>query len=323
MSRPGERLRRLATRVCTERTRRRLIDPAVADLQSEFAAARRTGSTWRTWWTLGAGYLSIAKVLPIAVCGDLWVEASIWQPEERAGARRGALVAIVTTVIATALLVALLVGDKESPDWPLLGLYLTPSTLAVTAPLGLVLGVAWSFHGAARTRKLAVAAMAVAALSSVATYANLGWLTPEANQAYREASVPREFRRATDYSIPRGFSELTWSGMRARLREVRAVESRSEVRFYEAAYHRKLAITAAPLPLVGVILALAFRRGWGRRGLTGAAVGMAVAHSLVWATSSFFGARLGAPPIVNGWLATALCTAAAVLITSLRQRARA
>jgi lipopolysaccharide export LptBFGC system permease protein LptF len=322
MSRPGDRLRRLATRVCTERTRRRLIDPAVADLQSEFAAARRSGSAWRTGWTLGAGYLSIAKVLALAVCGDLRAEACTWQPEERAGARRGARVTIVGTMIATALLVAMQVRGTGSPDWALLSLYLTPSTLALSVPFGLVLGVAWTFHGDARTRKLAVAAMAVTALCSGAMFANLGWLTPEANQAYRQTRVAREFRD-TNPPAPRGFYELTWSGMRARLREARAVESPSEVRFLEAAYHRKLAITAAPLPLVGVILALAFRRGWGRGRLTGAAVGMAVAHSVVWATSSFFGARLGAPPIVIGWLATAMCAVAAILITSFPSRARA
>jgi hypothetical protein len=323
MSRPGDGVRWLATRVCTERTRRRLIDPAVADLQSEFAAARRTGSTRRTWWTLAAGYQSIAKVLAIAVCGDLWVEAVTWQAEERAGARRGGLVAIAATVIGTALFVAMQVQVRGtvSPDWALLSLYLTPSTLALTVPPGLVLGVAWTFHGAARTRKLAVAAMVVTVLCSAAMFANLGWLTPEANQAYRETIVPREFRDTTP--LPRGFHELSWAGMRARLREVRGVESPSEVRFYEASYHRKLAITVAPLALVGVMLALAFRRRWNRGRLMGAAMLLAFAHVLMLLIDMRVGASLSAPPIVIGWAGTALCAATALLITLLRPRARA
>ena len=319
MSRPGARLRRLAARICSERTRRRLVEPAIADLQAEFAVARSTGARWRTLRTLGAGYGSIAKVFAIAAVGDLRNEASSWQPEERAGARRGVFVAIVTTVIATAAFVAMPVSGSQ--DWALLGLYLTPSTLAMTVPLGLMLGVARTFHGTARTRKLAAAAIVLAALCSIAMFANLGWLTPEANQAYRETRFAHQFENGNAPPLERGFFELTWSGMRARLREARATESLHEVRYLEVAYHRNLAITVAPLAMVGVILALAFRRRWGRCGLTGAAVVLAVAHVLLSMALTFFGGHVRAPTFVIGWSVTALFAAAALLITSSRSRA--
>jgi hypothetical protein len=52
--RPGERLRALASRVCSARALERLIDPAIADLQSEHAqatvpgaAGADAGSAWR------------------------------------------------------------------------------------------------------------------------------------------------------------------------------------------------------------------------------------------------------------------------------------
>ena len=102
MTRPGDRLRHVASRVCSERNRRRFVEPAIADLQAEFAAARRGGSRWLALRALAAGYLSVGKVVIIATCGDLRDEARTWQPEERAGARRGALVAIgAATLVAS------------------------------------------------------------------------------------------------------------------------------------------------------------------------------------------------------------------------------
>ena len=319
MNRPGARLQRLAAAVCSERARRRLIDPAVADLQAEVSAARRTGSAWRALHALGAGYVSIAKVLAIAVGGDLRAEASTWQPEERAAARRAVLVAFVATAVATAAFVALPIST--GPDWAVLGLYLAPSVLPITVPLGLMLAIAWTLHGAARTRKLAVAGMVVAALCSIAMFANLGWLTPEANQAYRETRFAQVFPGRD--APPRGFFELTWSGMHARLREARATESPHEVRYLEVAYHKKIAYTVAPLAMVGVILALAFRRRWGRGRLMAAAGGVAMAYLLVSEAFSFVGADLNAPTVVIGWAATALCAAAAVVLLATSSRARA
>jgi len=321
MTRPGDRLRRLVMRCCSERTRRRLIDPAVADLQAEVAAAHRSHSAWRTLRALAAGYLSIAKVLLIATAGELQDCASTWQPEERAGARRGLLVALAATALATGLLVGIPAhGATETMDRVLLSLYLTPSMLPVTLQLGLLLGTAWTFHGAARTRKLGVAAMALAALCSIGMFVNLGWLTPEANQAFRELTIPPQFRDGTDRPLARGFNELTLPAMRRRLQEARLTESPSQVRYYEAAYHQKLALSIAPLPLVGVILALAFRRRWRRGSLTAAAVALFAAHLLILMSIQLYGPRLGASPLLIGWAATALAAAAAVVITSTRGR---
>jgi hypothetical protein len=318
MTRPGDRVRRLATRVCTERTRRRLIDPALADLQSEFAAARRAGSAWRTWWALGAGYLSIAKVLTIAVCGDLRTEASTWEPAERAGALQGALLATAVTVVATALLIG---QALTGTGWTQLAIYLVPSTIAVTAPLGLALGTAWTLHGAARTRKLAVAAVMIATICSVGMFVNVGWLTPEANQAFRERAMPPDLRGGR--ALPRGVNELTLPALRAEVARERIFGRPQRARFFSAVYYQRFANTLAPLPMIGVVLALAFRRRWNRLGLVTGTAGMCVAYFAVLMSIFYVGAVLGLPPIVIGWSATALCAVAAILITSFPSRARA
>jgi hypothetical protein len=328
MNRPCDHLRQLAARLCSERSRRRLIDPAIADLQAEVAAARRAGSTRQRVRAHAAGYLSIAKVLAIAVFGDLRHESSTWQPEERAGARRGAIVAIGATIIATGLFVVPLVDNFNVAVPALLALYVTPAALPVSVPLGLMLGVAWAFHGAARTRKLAIGALVLSGLCSIAMFVNLGWLTPETNQAFRVLafdSVRAEFPDSGESAQPlqRGFNELSLPAMRARLIEMRATESPSEVRALEVALYRKLALSVAAPPLVGLLLALAFRRRWGRGRLMAAAIATFAAYIVVDGAAQLFGARLGLPTLVIGWSATALCAVATVLITSSRSRARA
>jgi len=330
MSRPGDRVRRLATHLCSERARRRLIDPAVADLQAEVAAARRTGPWWRSLRTRGAGYLSVAKVLAIAVCGDLRAEASTWQPEERSAVRLGVRVAAGTITIVTALLIAKTLSQFTfnapglDPDWAglfiRLAWYLIPSTLAMTVPLGLALAVAWTFHGAARTRKLGAAALVAATLASAAMFVNVAWLTPEANQAFRQIAVARFFHWDEDRPLARGDNELTLSALRTRMEQARTFGLPRTPRFYEALYYQKLSVTVAAVPLVCAVLGIAFRRRWGRGRLTAATIGLFGVYYLALTSSTYINAVFVVPPMVAGWSATATCALAAVVIALLPAR---
>src|SRR5262249_35284858 len=47
MTRPGDRLRHLASKICAARTMERVVDPIVADLQSEHAEAIAAGRRWK------------------------------------------------------------------------------------------------------------------------------------------------------------------------------------------------------------------------------------------------------------------------------------
>jgi hypothetical protein len=322
MSRPGDRVLRLATRVCTERTRRRLIDPAVADLQSEFAAARRSGSTWRTWWTLGAGYVSIAKVLTIAVCGDLRTEASTWQPEERAGARRGLLVALLTTTLVTGVLVANFVNGMVPIGWTSMAL-LVPSMLTVSLPLGIALGAAWSFHGARRPRRLAAANVATAALCSMAMFANVVWVIPDANQTFREHALAHAQGRDGIVAVPRGLHELTMPALRARIEEELTAGRPHRARVAEVVYYQRFSVGLGTLPMIGVIVALAFRREWGRGRLTAAALGTFGVYYGTFVASRSISEALAVAPIVTVWAGPALIAGTALLLTSSRSRVRA
>jgi lipopolysaccharide export LptBFGC system permease protein LptF len=320
MSRPGDRFHRLATNLCTERTRRRLIDPAIADLQSEFAVARRAGSTWHTGRALMAGYLSITKVLAIAACGDLWVEASTWQPAERSSARRGLVVALLTTAVATGLLIATFDSAIQT-NWRVLG-YLVPSMLTAALPLGLLIGSAWTLHGAGRTRKLAAGCVVAAALCSIAMYVNVSWLTPESNQTFRERAFEQNFG-PRDTPLERGLYELTMPDLRSRIERELSMGHPERAHVAEVVFYLRFVVAVAILPMVGVILALAFRREWTRGWLTAAAVVTFSAYYAMVSGSRAISETLSIAPIVTAWAGPVLLTGTALLLTWRRPRARA
>jgi len=320
MRRPGDRLHRLATTLCTERTRRRLIDPAIADLQSEFAVARRAGARWHTGRALARGYVSIAKVLVIAACGDLWAEASAWQPAERASARRGLLVALLTTAVATVLLVATFDSGIQT-NWRLWG-YLVPSMLTVALPLGLLIGSAWTFHGGGRTRKLAAGCVVAAVLCSIAMYGNVSWLTPESNQTFRERAFEQNFG-PRDTPLERGLYELTMPDLRNRIEQELATGHPERAHVAESVYYQRLVAAVSMLPMVGIILALAFRREWTRGWLIGAAVVIFGVYCAPFVSSRPLSEALSIAPIVTTWTGPALLTGTALLLTLRRPRARA
>jgi hypothetical protein len=320
MSRPGDRLRRLATRTCSERSLRRFVDPAIADLQAEFAAARRAGSAWHRIRTLATGYLSVVKVLAIAACGDLRHAATTWTPTEAASTRRGALIALAVTTAATAFLTIPVMEQFPEAD---LGLapYVVPSALPLSIPLGLAVASAWMLHAAVRTRKVAAVTLLTAALTSAAMFANFERVIPATNQAFR-TMVMAKFDPPVA-SPARGANELQFWELRERVRETRNSGRESEARWLELTYYRRWSMSVMPLAMVAVMVALAFRRQWSRRALTGVAFAIYLAHYALL-MSAFSLAELGvARPIVIGWAGTFLCLAAALLTTSWRPRARA
>jgi hypothetical protein len=303
----------------------------VADLQAEAANARRN-SPWLTALALTRGYLSIAKVMAIAACGDLLHEATSWRPEERAGVWRGARTALAATIVATIAFETyamsgvrwMVTESSDGSGWPglftqaVMSIYLAPSTLVLTLPLGLVLFVATTFQGTACTAKLAIATVTLAMLCSAAMFANVAWVTPEANQAFRQITFSR-LQPGT--VLARGDNELTLRVVRARLKAAQKLGVANDVHFLERLYHQKLAIASAALPMVGLMLALAFRRNLSRARLTLVAVGLCVMYyaGLELATDA---SALGVPPIVAAWWTNGACTTMAIALTWRRSPAQ-
>jgi lipopolysaccharide export LptBFGC system permease protein LptF len=320
MNRPGDRLHRLATILCTEPTRRRLIDPAIADLQSEFAVARRVGSARHRLRALATGYVSVVKVLVIAICGDLRVAATTWTSGEAASARRGAVIALAVTTAATAVLTIPVIEQMPEADLGLV-VYVVPSALPLSLPLGLAIASAWMLHAAVRTRKVAAAMLLAALLTSTALLVNFEWVIPDANQAFRALVVAKYDPPVA--SPARGANELRAWELRERVHQARNSGHESQARWLELTYYRRWSMVATPVAMVALMVALAFRRRWTRRALTSVAFGIYLAHYALF-MYAFTLAQLGvARPIVIGWAGTFLCLAAALLTTSWPARAAA
>ena len=318
MSRPGDFVRRIAVQVCSDRMRRRLIDPAVADLQAEVADARRSGSTWRATGALIAGYISLAKVLVIAAWGDLRQSAATWERHEITGALGAALIAGAVISVASLLLALPFILQTSYPDPGWLSVYLIPSTLPLSVPLGLAVATAWALHGAARTRKVASVVLLTAALTSAAMFVNMVWVIPDANQAFREA-VAAKVNPAGP--VPRrGSNELRLSELRVALREAQALGRDDEAWQLEATYYRKWTLSVTPLAIVGLVVTLAFTRLWTRRRLTVTVCGVFfVAHFPLWMSPGTL-ASVARPMAIES-AGPALYAAVSLLVICLRSRA--
>jgi hypothetical protein len=333
MTRPGLRLRAVCLRIYSERTMRRLIDPAVADLQAEYADARLSGSRWRARWALCAGYVAMAKILGIAGCGELADVLHDWQPAERVAARHGVWVACAGVVALTILLEAFQLNGLDESLSTFLALYLVPSVLPLSLPFGCALGIAWSFHGAGHTRKLAVCGLALAFICSAGMFANIAWLLPEANQAFRQIAFARRVAAASQPgpasppgapSIPvRGDNELSWKASRQRRAELAAEpDGDYRVRRFDAGYYRKWGLTGATLTIVALVLSLGAWRRWTRAGQTGAALCICAAYYSLLMSASVGAVDGLMPALVAGWSADAVCVLAATLLFVSSRRPR-
>jgi lipopolysaccharide export LptBFGC system permease protein LptF len=272
---------------------------------------------------LSAGYVSLAKVLLIAIAGDLRAGGAAWDHEESVRARRGVWLAAGITIAATILLELPFFAMADSDAGPgghmRMALYLTPSALPLSLPLGLAVASGWILHGRARTRKVATAALLASLLTSAAMFVNIGWVAPDANQAFREAAWAQSH---PNWPPPvRGDGELRLGELRARLEQARGAGQVDDVRHLEMLYHQKLSVSVMPFTIVVLMVALAFSRTWTRAGLTATAC-IAFAASYTLFTYAFPLVERGvAPPMVLEWAANALFATVAGALTWRRRPA--
>jgi hypothetical protein len=191
----------------------------------------------------------------------------------------------------------------------------------LSVPLGLAVASAWMLHAAVRTRKAAATMLLTATLASAAMFVTFEWVIPDTNQAFRTLVLAKFDPPVA--SPARGANELRLWELREQVLQKRTSGHESEARWLELTYYRRWSMSAMPLAMVALMVALAFRRPWTRWALTGVAFGVYLVHYALL-MSAFSLAELGAArPIVIGWAGTFLCLAAALLITSSRSRARA
>jgi hypothetical protein len=193
MRQPGERLHHLASCVCSDPTMRRLVEPVIADLQFERADALARGQRWRarvaTWRAVAAlGRVLWHRLIPTLL--DELAPDAIW----RIGRAVFVATALLTMLIWILPLFVVATGGYPSMQITIanvvrLLLYLSPTALGVTIPMGLSIGVLIVCGGRTPPRRhvratvvlLSIAATAVACVLFIG-------IAPFASQAYPPAS---------------------------------------------------------------------------------------------------------------------------------------
>jgi hypothetical protein len=301
VKRPGTRLRALAAQLCSEKTMVRFIDPTIADLQAEYAAVRRNGSAWRCQWTLLLGYVAFARLM--LWCGlfgtrEAWRS---WSAEDQGALNRMLLCIAIATVCATSIVGLpdvlrlpdmLSFNPNANARLERLVLYLVPSALALGVPAGLAIGAALGAANRIQSRRVITVICLIAVLSSVASFVNIAWVTPHANQSFREELVGR---------LPeRGINELALTELRTSPKEA-------------FVFHVRLALAVAPLTfaIFGIVVAT-------RRWRWSIAVAIACTAVVSFVVALSLGRTLVntevLPPQVAAWLPLLLLAYGSILI---------
>jgi len=250
--RPGDRLRALAARVCSPATVERLIDPLIADMQFEHAAARQAGQTWRSRRVRLAGSLAVWRT--IAVHGN-------WAPIRAVGAAAADEGAVGRTIgysaaaiSAMALLLALLpfsqVERRVTDVNPgKLFVYLLPQAVPLAIAFGLPLGIVIALRGRSVTRRVVWSVLAIAVSCAAISFVVSGWVLPATNQAFRVLVSGQP-------SVARGANEMTLPEVTARLAWLRRRASVNDTLAFAFSYHVRLAASFAPIVMALFALSL-------------------------------------------------------------------
>lgn len=183
--RPGNRLRSLASRLCSRSTMERVIDPLIADMQCEDEQASQSGRQWGRRWLLVQGYLAFWRVLalhvPVAWTRRVmreWAASNLW-----VGRALGS--AAITMVILTAPFIAITWQTLPSYDHMAWLLFLClPQSLSLSIPLSLLVGVVHGLRNRPVTIPLRRAILVIGLAASLASFGTIAWLVPAADRAF-------------------------------------------------------------------------------------------------------------------------------------------
>jgi len=258
MTRPGWRFRAIAARILDDKTMERVVDPMVADLQSEFADAVRRGRMWRSRWILLGGYAVFLKTIVWCGMEEAMQSMAGWTADDRSAMSRTIAFSIVTIAAATALFVGLplmLASRLGGRVDPTLLVYSLPQALVLAVPIGFTFGVLLGLRDRVVSSRTAGAILGCAFLCSVACLVTLAWILPTANAEFRRQRLHQEG------TIERkNLNELTLGELGQQIDSDRRAGSRSaNLPFLYHAYHVRWALSGATIVLVVFALSLTRR----------------------------------------------------------------
>lgn len=304
---PGRIIHRFAAVVCSSRLLERVVEPAIADVQKEYAAGRgRRGEQVRV---LLVGYIAVLKV--VAICALSVSDAT--DVERQSFVKTLTLsVALITATTVLLVLPPLYSFDNAVPGWWAATL-LASQAVPLAIPIGISFGIAFglSARPGMNTVKMVLLWSCAAAIVS---FSVLAWAMPASNRAFSKLGSPSS-------STPKAYNEMSVAELR---RE--AVNSPSgqpgRARFYTYWLHFRFSLAMSTVALVAFLLAVPVGRRR-QRGLVVLAscfsygaliyVGQLTVYSPV--APRFVGAI---PVSLNAWLPNIGFVMAAILIASRR-----
>lgn len=308
---PGRTLHRLAAQLCSAKTLERVVEPAIADLQKEYAGVGRAS---RRVWVLLAGYAAILKVITLcAVCvpttGD----------EQRAVARALAWsVTMVLVIVVLLMLPPLYRFPAAMRGWDS-AITLMPQAVGVAIPLGVAFGIAFGLC-ARPTLSIAKIMLVCALAVSVLNFGVLAWAVPMGNHAFREITLRELKSRGFDVpftSPTKGYSEMTLSELRSERARFLADGEPRRARQLTFSFHLRFGLAAATLALASLLLAAPVDH----RGLRGLLAFVACFVYWVLMLVGELGSRRGyLPQPIGAWLPNLALIASAMLVASSRIR---
>jgi hypothetical protein len=271
MTRPGARLRSLATRLFAPSTMERLIDPVIADLQHEHEEAVRHNFAWRGRWVRITGYVAFAKVFAVAASGAAGRGLRDWaQADDRAVGRTIAFSLATIAAVAVLLMwpaVSSFAHRVPADKVAWVVVYLLPQTLLVAIPLGLIFGILSGLRGRVATTRVRRSVAALAMVCSIATLILAAWTMPAANQAFR-GLMAGLLLGARGARTKFGFNEMTLGELaRTPAQNIWIVSATANRLAFEFHYRLALAVASLALGPFAMAVTAAWRGAYRVRGV--------------------------------------------------------
>jgi hypothetical protein len=313
MTRPGDRIGTIASRLFEPETMERVFEPILADLQCEYGEALAQGRRWRARLSLVRSYFAFGRALfslgMRAACNHL-----IDTPSSEV-----ASMCIVSTLVSTIVTIVLMIPPLASWRWwqgdpafgALLSVTLIPQALPLSIPAGLCVAVLWANRGKVVTWRRLGTLLTIVIAVTVVVWIVLEWMMPHGNQAFREVVAARLAVDGRALVLEPGLNELGLSRLGQRT-------DPAAVRHYYLLW----ALCFAPASLSLLALAMA---GHVRRAALAVALAIALSTSYfacIW-IATVIPSGPGPPAFVQAWTPNTLfvLVACALLVRSQRPRA--
>jgi hypothetical protein len=304
---PGTTLHHLAGYICSAKTLERVVEPAIADLQKEYAAS--SGRAWQRGWILLSGYLAIVKVM--AICA---LSVSTTTHDERQALSRTFAWSVGWIAAISALLTLPPLVELSIRRWDA-AMALVPQAMPLGIPMGIAIGIAFGLSARPAMNVVKVTVLG-AIVASALSFGILAWVMPVANQAFREITV-RELADSgykDRFEPEKGHNEMTLSELRREEASFAAAGQTRLPRQFAFTFHVRFALAVGSLVLASLLLAAPFNHR-GVRGLIAFAASFGYL-ALLHTGEALAVSGTALAPVAAAWLPNIVLIALAIVVAS-------